>query len=140
MLLAVKEVWPSEKPILLRLSAEEYSKEGNHIEETFEIVNLVKKYVDCINVSTGGVVSTPITPYPGYQVPFSEAIKKTCQIKTIAGGLITNYQMIEEVLQNNRADYVYLGRALLRQPYFVLEAAKSLEVDIIPKSLERGFM
>jgi NADPH2 dehydrogenase len=139
ILQAVHQVWPKEKPIILRLSAEEYDVLGNHIHETIEIVHLIKEWVDGINVSSGGVVPVAISAYPGYQVPLSEAIKQACNIKTIAGGLITEPQMIEEILQKNQADFVYLGRALLRQPYFVLEAALAEQINIIPNALKRGF-
>ena len=48
----------------------------------------------------------------------------------IAGGLLSEPNMAEEILKNNRADLVYLGRELLRNPYWPLHAAKELNVDI----------
>lgn len=128
---AVKTVWPETKPLILRVSAEEYAEGGNNSLKTAALINLVKNEgLDMIDVSTGGVVPTKINTYPGYQVAQSETIKNTSSIKTIAGGLITSPLMAEEILNNNRADLVYLGRELLRNPYWTLQAAKLLEVDV----------
>ena len=62
------EVWPQEKPVLLRVSAEDYEPDGMHPDEMAKIVELVKPYVDVLDVSTGGVVPTPPSAlFPGYQ-------------------------------------------------------------------------
>lgn len=136
----VKTVWPESKPLLLRVSAEDYVEGGNNGEIMAELINLVKDYgIDMVDVSTGGVAPAKISTYPGYQVKHSEIIKETCSIPTIAGGLITSPDMAEEVLCNNRADLVFLGRELLRNPYWTLQAAKALDEDITwPIQYERS--
>lgn len=127
----VKTVWPEEKPIILRVSGEEYVDNGNHPEDLVDIINLVKdEGIDIIDVSSGAVVPANIDVYPGYQVPFAEIIKKGTGLPVIAGGLITKGEMAEEILKNNRADFVFLGRELLRNPYWPLEAANKLKEDI----------
>ena len=68
--------------------------------------------------------------YPGYQVKFAEVIKEKTNLTVIAGGLISEPEMAEEILANNRADLVFLGRELLRNPYWPLQAAKKLGYDI----------
>jgi NADPH2 dehydrogenase len=128
---AVKTVWPETKSLILRVSAEEYAEGGNNPLKTAALINLVKdEGLDMIDVSTGGVVPAKIVTYPGYQIKASEIIKHNCSIKTIAGGLVTSPLMVEEILNNNRADLVFLGRELLRNPYWALQAAKQLEADI----------
>ncbi|ABR50409.1 NADH:flavin oxidoreductase/NADH oxidase [Alkaliphilus metalliredigens QYMF] len=128
----IQGVWPKNLPIILRVSAEDYIKEGNHPEDLAEMINLVKEYgIDMVNVSSGAVVPAKIKPYPGYQIPFSETIKKQTNLPTIAGGLITTATMAEEVLRNERADLVYLGRELLRNPYWPLHSAKEVRDDIL---------
>lgn len=136
---AVKMEWPEHLPILVRLSANEYHSDGHGLEETMAVVNIIKDEVDLIDVSSGGVVEAPIKAFPGYQIPLAEAIKYQCNVKTIAGGLITDYQMVEEILNNNRADYVFLGRELLRNPYFVIRYPGAKEKEIIPYQYKRGF-
>ena len=136
----VRTVWSNEKPLMIRVSAEEYMEEGNHPKDICEIINLVKEEgVDIINVSSGGVVSTGINTYPGYQIRYAEEIKKQTKLPVIAGGLITSPEMVEEIIQNNRADLVYLGRELLRNPYWCLEAENKLGGEIQwPSQYERA--
>lgn len=131
ILAAIKIVWPEEKPISLRVSADDYVKNGMDKEEMAKIIDLVKDDVDVIHVSSGGVVSANIDAYPGYQVKHSQYIKEKCNVSTIAVGLITEYSHIEEIIGNNRADLVALGRELLRDPFFPLHMAyeNNLELD-----------
>lgn len=127
----IKTVWPDEKPIIIRVSASDYAEGGIDIDEMISIINLIKDYVDVVDVSSGGLVPVPIKSYPGYQVNFAESIKKECNIPTIAVGLITRSEQVEEILNNNRADLVALGRELLKNPYFVLNTAieNGIEID-----------
>jgi len=137
---AVREEWPNELPLILRVSAEEYADGGNKPEDTAEIINFVKDAgIDIVNVSSGGVVQARINTYPGYQISFAEKVKKLTNLPVIAGGLVTSSLMAEEILQNNRADLVYLGRELLRNPYWPLASAKELQDDIAwPIQYERS--
>lgn len=140
VLAEVHRNWPKEKPVILRVSAEDYAEGGNNASIMAELINEVKEEgIDLINVSSGGVVNVGVKFYAGYQVPFAETIKKETGLPVMAGGLITSPSMAEEILSNNRADMVYLGRELLRNPYWPLQAAKELREEISwPKSYERA--
>lgn len=137
----VHRYWPKTKPVILRVSAEDYQEEGNHPEDLSKIINLVKgQGLDLINVSSGGVVPAKIKPYPGYQMQFAEKVKEETKLPVMAGGLITRAEMAEEALQNNRADYIYLGRELLRNPHWPQDAARVLRDEIEPpKQYERAY-
>ncbi|NTW71551.1 MAG: NADPH dehydrogenase NamA [Eubacteriaceae bacterium] len=137
---AVREVWPEEKPLGIRVSAEEYDSEGNHPEDVANLINLVKGAgVDLINVSSGGVVSFSIKLFQGYQIKFAEIVKEKTSLPVIAGGLIVSSNMAEEILQNNRADLIFLGRALLRNPYWPLQADWELDNEFVwPEPYIRG--
>lgn len=126
---AVSEVWPKEKAILLRVSAYDYKDGGITLNDMVEIINEIKEYIDIVHVSTGGLIPAEINVYPGYQVNFSSTIKEKCNIPTIAVGLITDINMAEEIISNDRADLVAFGRELLRNPYFVLNEAKVRNLD-----------
>jgi NADPH2 dehydrogenase len=126
----VKNVWPNNKPLMLRISAQDYIENGNSAEDIADMINLMDNKVDIINVSTGGVVDTRVDYYPGYQINHSEIIKNITNIPTIAGGLIKNSYMAEEIIRNNRGDLVFFGRELLRNPYFPLQAANELNYKI----------
>lgn len=138
---SVKEVWPKEKPILLRVSADDYVEGGINKEEMVKIINEVKAHIDMVHVSSGGLVSVKFDIFPGYQVSHCETIKRECNIPTITVGLINEYDQIEEILYNNRADLVAVGRGLLRDPQFVLNMAYENRLPLkYPKQYERGYM
>ncbi len=127
----IKTVWPEEKPIIVRVSAEDYAEGGNHDDTMANILNALKKEgIDLVNVSSGAVVNITMKVYPGYQTKFAETIKNSTQLSVITGGLITSPLMAEEILQNDRADFIFLGRELLRNPYWPLQAAKELKEEL----------
>lgn len=137
---AVRKEWPMEKPLMIRVSAEEYQEKGNHPQDVAEILNEVKEFgVDLVNVSSGGVVPVPVPSYAGYQVQFAEMIRKQTKLPVVAGGLLTDAHMAEEILQHRRADMIYLGRVLLREPYWPLLADGILQQELSwPRQYERG--
>jgi 2,4-dienoyl-CoA reductase-like NADH-dependent reductase (Old Yellow Enzyme family) len=127
---AVKTVWPGENPLFVRISSTDWTEGGWTIEESIRLASILKEHgVDLIDCSSGGNVFNARIPFgPGYQVQFSEAIRKT-GILTGAVGLITTPQQAEEILETGKADLVLLGRELLRNPYFPLHAAKELSTE-----------
>ncbi|HWT27709.1 MAG TPA: NADPH dehydrogenase, partial [Mobilitalea sp.] len=127
----VKSVWPKRKPIIVRVSAEDYAEEGLHEDAVANIIKFLKgEGIDIVDVSSGGLVNIGPKVYPGYQVKFAETIKKSACIPVIAGGLITSPLMAEEILQNDRADLIFLGRELLRNPYWALHAAQEVRSEV----------
>jgi NADPH2 dehydrogenase len=136
---AVKEVWDG--PLFVRISANDYHPDGLTEKDYVNYAKWMKEQgVDLIDVSSGAVVPVSINVYPGYQVKFSETIRNGANIPTGAVGLITTGQQAEEILRNNRADLVFIGRELLRDPYWPRTAAKQLGVTIeAPKQYQRGW-
>ncbi len=136
---AVKMVWDG--PLFVRISASDYHPEGLQITDYIQYAQKLKEQgVDLIDVSSGAVVPAKINVFPGYQVKFAETIKEKARIATGAVGLITNGLQAEEILQNNRADLIFIARELLRDPYFPRTAAKELRETIeAPKQYDRGW-
>jgi 2,4-dienoyl-CoA reductase-like NADH-dependent reductase (Old Yellow Enzyme family) len=128
---AVKKVWPDEYPLFVRISSTDWTEGGWTIEESVKLAAVLKEIgVDLIDCSSGGNVYNAKIPFsPGYQVSFSEAVKKT-GILTGAVGLITSAVQAESILLEEKADLILLGRELLRNPYFPLLAAKEFGEDI----------
>jgi 2,4-dienoyl-CoA reductase-like NADH-dependent reductase (Old Yellow Enzyme family) len=128
---AVKSVWPDENPIFVRISATDWTDGGWTVEESVKLAYILKEMgVDLIDCSSGGnVPDAKILPGPGFQVPYSEAVRKT-GIMTGAVGLITTWRQAEAILQEDKADLVLFARELLRNPYFPLSAAREAGVDI----------
>jgi NADPH2 dehydrogenase len=138
----IKTVWNG--VLFVRVSAHEYHEEEGltPLDYVFFSQWMKEQGVDLIDVSSGGIVpAQPFNIYPGYQVPFSETIRNGAEISTGAVGLITTGIQAEEILQNERADLVFLARELLRDPYWPRNAAKELGVSIEgPKQYERGWI
>ncbi len=126
---AVRSKWQG--PLFVRISANEYAEGGLTPEEYIQFAHWMKSQeVDLIDVSSGGVVPVAVEAFPLYQVPFSETIKHGAEIATGAVGIITTGKEAEEILQQNKADLIFIARELLRDPYFPYRAAKQLNVEL----------
>jgi 2,4-dienoyl-CoA reductase-like NADH-dependent reductase (Old Yellow Enzyme family) len=128
---AVRSVWPTEFPLFIRISSTDWVEGGWNAEESVKLAAILKtKDVDLIDCSGGGNIANAKIPVaPGYQVPFSEAIRK-CGILTGAVGLITSAGQAEEILAADKADLVFFAREMLRNPYLALSSAYELGDDV----------
>jgi 2,4-dienoyl-CoA reductase-like NADH-dependent reductase (Old Yellow Enzyme family) len=138
---AVQSEWPTDLPLLVRISATDWADGGWNIEESVQLSKILKeKGVDLIDVSSGGLVShQKITLGPGYQIPFAGSIKKETGILTGAVGLITKSSQAEEIVATGKADLVLFARESLRNPNLALDFAKELGAEIQwPKQYERA--
>ena len=135
----VKTEWDG--PLFVRISASEYHPEGNTMEDFIYFSKQMKEQgVDLIDCSSGAVVPAKIDVFPGYQVRFAEKIKEHANIDTGAVGLITNANQAEEILQNKRADLIFIARELLRDPYWPLRAAIELGESVEgPKNYDKAW-
>ncbi|MET3682401.1 NADPH2 dehydrogenase [Alkalibacillus flavidus] len=136
---AIQTTWNG--PIFVRLSTAEYDENGNQLDDIVSIAETLKTQgVSLIDCSSGGVIPTKVPTYPGYQLPMAETIKHDATIATGAVGLITSGIQAEEILQNHRADLVFIGRQLLTNPYWPKQAADQLNTTITsPVQYERGW-
>jgi 2,4-dienoyl-CoA reductase-like NADH-dependent reductase (Old Yellow Enzyme family) len=138
---AVRRVWPERLPLFVRVSATDWADGGWDLEQSVELARLLKREgVDLIDCSSGGLVPGVKIPVgPGYQVPFASAIRKGAGIATGAVGMITEAEQAERIVAAGEADAVLLARAMLRDPYWALHAAKSLGADAAwPVQYERA--
>ena len=130
---AVREVWPAELPLWLRVSATDWADEGGwDIEQSVELARQVKPLgVDLIDVSSGGSLPHAKIPLaPGYQVPFAARIRREADMATGAVGLITGAEQAAQIVANGDADVVLIARESLRDPYFPRRAAAELGASI----------
>lgn len=134
----VKLAW-GDRPLFVRISSTDYVEGGNTPESFLEYGRWMKEQgVDLIDCSSGGIKMIKVNTYPNYQVPASELLRKKLDIATSAVGLIQNGRQAEEILQNGRADLIFVGRQMLRDPFWVRSAADDLKEHIeIPKSYTR---
>jgi len=125
---AVREVWPEQLPVFVRISATDWVPGGWDIEQSVELSRLfATQGVDLVDCSSGGGVSYAQVPVaPGYQVPFAERIRREAGVPTGAVGLITGASQADAIIQAGQADCVLLAREMLRDPYWPQTAAHEL--------------
>jgi anthraniloyl-CoA monooxygenase len=122
---AMRNAWPKQKPMSVRLSATDWSEGGLTEDELLEICASFRDAgVDVINVSTGQTVSFEKPVYGRmFQVPFADKIKHRIGIPTIVAGNITNADQVNTVILSGRADLVALARPHLTNAQFTADAA-----------------
>ena len=128
-LAAIRQVWPEHLPLAVRLSCSDWVDGGWTIEETIDLSRRLKEAgADLIDCSSGfNTIDYKNYPFaPGWQVHFSEAVRRGVNISTAAVGLITEPAQADEIIRSGRADIVLLAREMLRDPYWPLRAATAL--------------
>lgn len=129
---AVRKEWPTRLPLFVRISATDWADGGWDLPQSIELCKRFKEIgIDLIDCSSGGLAPKARIPVaPGYQVPFAESIRRETGIATGAVGLITRPHEAEQIVAEGKADVVLLARALLRDPYWPLHAAKVLGAEV----------
>ena len=129
---AVRQVWPDDLPLFVRLSSTDWTDGGWDIAQSTELSRILHgRGVDLVDASSGGNVAGAKIPVgPGYQVAFAEAIRRNAGIPTGAVGLITDPHQADEIIRRGKADVVILARELLRDPNWPLRAARELGVKV----------
>jgi 2,4-dienoyl-CoA reductase-like NADH-dependent reductase (Old Yellow Enzyme family) len=124
----IRRVWPERLPLFVRISGTEWMDDGWNVDDSIRLAEILKSEgVDVIDCSSGGnIPGVRIPLVPGYQVPLSEEIRKNSGIKTATVGLITDPELANEIIQEGAADFVLLGRELLRNPFWSIDAARKL--------------
>ncbi len=129
----VRRHWPVEKPLFFRVSA--VDEDGGTIEDTVALARVLKaKGVDVVDCSSGGMTARSIVdrgdrPGYGYQVPYAAQVRAEVGIATMAVGLIVHADQAEAILQAGSADLIAIGRELLHNPNWPLDAAGKLGVE-----------
>lgn len=134
----IRSVIPSTMPLFVRFSGTDWADDGWTPEETAKVAAWAQELgADLFDISSGGLVRDIfISVFPGYQVALAETVKRLGGVPVAAVGKITSPDQAEEILSAGRADAVFLGRELIRDPHFVFRAASVLgaEIDYVPLS------
>jgi len=126
---AVRNVWPENLPLFIRISATDWKEGGWDLDQSVELARqLAPLGVDLVDCSSAGLAhDQKIVAGPGFQVPFAERIRRDAGIMTGAVGLIETKEQVAEILARNQADLVFMAREFLRDPYWPLRAARELK-------------
>ena len=126
---AVRKVWPDEKPMSVRISANDWvGADGVSPQDAVEIARILTEAgADMIDVSAGQT-SKRAKPVYGrmFQTPFSDRIRNEAGVATLAVGNIYEPDHVNSILMAGRADLVCLARPHLADPYWTLHAAAQL--------------
>lgn len=126
---AIRAVWPSDRPLSVRISATDWAEGGNTVDDAVEIARAFADHgVDVLHVSSGQVVKSEKPAFGrSYQTPFADRIRQEVGvprgISVVAVGAISSYDDVNSVLLAGRADLVAIGRAHLWDPQWTLHAA-----------------
>ena len=135
---AVRQAWPADKPLGVRISASEWLEhtdlESWTLPQTLQFAAELKaRGCDWIDASSGGISpEQKIALGAGYQAHFARAVREATGLPSIAVGLITEPRQAEEIIASGQADMVALGRGLLWDPRWVWHAAAELGGEVVP--------
>lgn len=144
---AVRSVWPSDRPMFVRISATDWVEGGWTIEDSVVFCRDLKRIgVDVIDCSSGGMTGVSATAaavprHPGFQVPFAGTIRRESGIATMAVGLILDGPQAEAILRDGQADLVAVAREALADPNWPLHAQQQLvgEADFASWPVQAGW-
>ncbi|MFZ1431205.1 MAG: oxidoreductase, partial [Geminicoccaceae bacterium] len=138
---AVRDAFPADRPVWMRVSATDWVPHGWDIEGTVALAAALKaRGSAAIHVSTGGVSpEQAIKLGPGYQVPYAQRVKAEVGLPTIAVGLITEPEQAESIVAKGEADAISIARAMLYDPRWPWHAAAELGARVhAPKQYWRS--
>jgi anthraniloyl-CoA monooxygenase len=123
---AMRAVWPAEKPMSVRISANDWM--GDQGVTPAEAVLIGRAFAeagaDLIDVSAGQTWAE-CSPVYGrmFQTPFADQIRNEGRVSTMAVGNIYEPDHVNSILAAGRADLVALARPHLVDPMWTLRAA-----------------
>jgi 2,4-dienoyl-CoA reductase-like NADH-dependent reductase (Old Yellow Enzyme family) len=129
---AVRGVIPDTMPLLVRISATDWVEGGWDVEQSVALASVLRdKGVDLVDCSSGAIAPNIRIPVgPGYQVWLAERVRREGGMPTAAVGMITDPAQADTIVRSGQADLVLLARAMLRDPYWPMHAAKALKHDL----------
>jgi anthraniloyl-CoA monooxygenase len=128
---ALREVWPADRPMTVRISATDWVDNGQTLDDALVVARaFVDAGADAIDVSTGQVTARERPAFGrSYQTPYADAIRNRLGVPTIAVGVISSYDDVNSILMAGRADLCAIGRAHLYDPMWTLHAAVEQDYD-----------
>lgn len=140
----VRDVWPENLPLAVRLSAHDWVEGGLTVADNIEMAKWLKaRGVDFIDCSAGGAAPasrSSIGNRTAEQIGIAGQIRDSAEIKTMAVGTITDPHQAEKIIASGQADIALLARGMLRDPYWPFHAAQALGVPTKEiMSVQNGF-
>jgi 2,4-dienoyl-CoA reductase-like NADH-dependent reductase (Old Yellow Enzyme family) len=129
---AVREAFPADRPVSMRVSGTDWAQGGWDLEQTMTFTKALESHgCSAVHVSSGGLTPAQQIPIgPSYQVPLARAVKSSINVPVIAVGLITDFDQAEAIVGTGDADIVALARAILYDPRWPWHAAAHLGASV----------
>ncbi|MDN2454027.1 FAD-dependent oxidoreductase [Lactobacillus sp. UCMA15818] len=121
---AVRKAVGPRFPISVRVSADEFVKDGNTIDDVLELLSYFSKEADILNVSAGindnlqyqiDKMNLP----DGWRSFMAQKVKNKFNKITVTSGNFRSPQVTERVLESGQADLIAMGRGLIAEPNWV---------------------
>lgn len=128
----VRANWPDDKPLFVRLCADDLLARGLTLEDAIRVSHWLREAgVDLIDATTGNLLpGYPGPVFPGYQVGYAEKIRAATGLPVATSGSVAALDLMEEIVGAGRVDLVFMGRALLRNPNWAIDAARSAGISL----------
>src|SRR6266849_3033494 len=131
---AVRREMPETMPLFVRVSAVDGAQNGWNLDDTVAFARELKaRGVDVIDCSSGGISgSATAAQVPrglGFQVPYSERVRKEVGVASMAVGIILQAQQAEAILENGQADLIAVGRQSQFNPNIAQHWAHDLGIN-----------
>lgn len=122
---AIREIWPADRPISVRLSCHDWFPGGNTPDDAVIFARLFKEAgADLIDCSSGQTVKGEQPVYGRlFQTPFSDRIRNEVGIRTVAVGAISEADHANSIIAAGRADLCAVARPHLADPAWTLHEA-----------------
>ncbi|WP_442785726.1 bifunctional salicylyl-CoA 5-hydroxylase/oxidoreductase [Actinacidiphila sp. DG2A-62] len=122
---AVRQAWPEDRPLTVRISATDWAPGGTTGDDAVTIARALAAHgADAVDVSTGQVVPDETPAYGrSYQTPYADRIRNETGMPVIAVGAISSWDDVNSLLLAGRADLCALARPHLYDPHWTLHAA-----------------
>lgn len=129
---AVRQAFPADKPVTMRVSGTDWVEGGWDIEQTIAFAQALEaRGCAAIHVSSGGLDPRQAIPVgPSYQVPLARAVKQATTMPVVAVGLITEPDQAEAIIGTGDADMIALARGMLYDPRWPWHAAAALGAQV----------
>ena len=129
----IRQIWPKEKILGARVTADDCLKNGINIEDCIYLVNELKRIgFDYVTPASGGII--PFTNKkikPCYQVKYCHSLKKKINIKVYANGMIRTQKEINNIISNNYADFVAVCKPFMNNPYWLFKIAERNKKNLL---------
>ncbi|WP_256105923.1 bifunctional salicylyl-CoA 5-hydroxylase/oxidoreductase [Streptomyces sp. ODS05-4] len=128
---AVRQAWPAERPMTVRISATDWAAGGTTAEDAVAVARAFAAHgADAVDVSTGQVVPDERPEFGrSYQTPYADRIRNAVGVPVIAVGAISSWDDVNSLLLAGRADLCAVARPHLYDPHWTLHAAAEQGYD-----------